>query len=647
MRLRASRTFVVEPALPPALHGLRRLASNLYWTWNTDAAALFTRIDPALWETSHHNPVLLLQRARQDRWDELAADEGFVAHLDRVSGAFEAYLAREPLLNVDGASEQEPVAYFSLEFALTESLPNYSGGLGVLAGDHLKSASDLGIPLVGVGLFYHLGYFHQRLGPDGWQQEDYRQVDTTLQPLQPIHGLDGSRVRVEVPLDGRTAVAELWRLDVGKVPLYLLDTDVEPNISADRELTSRLYGGDTEMRIQQEIILGIGGVRALKALGLAPVACHMNEGHSALLGLERIRTLMQEGGVSFAEARQPVTAATVFTTHTAVAAGIDLFPPDLVMRYLGEYAAGMGLDQHALLGLGRTNPSDDAEPFSMAMLGLRLSGFRNGVSKLHRGVSRRLWESAWPAIPLEQTPIDSITNGVHLPTWVCHEIGDLYDRYVGPGWRDDPAAANWARIAEIPDEELWRVHEREREKLVARARKQHAEALMSRGLSSSAGSSGQALDPGCLPVIQSRADLWVQVLVDAVQLGARQKLGASAYAVLAGVLFIFASSANQWWPWKISTFLAQLYSGPLLAYGLASLGISRSRNWEDGRLALAAMTAFAILTLIGSSQHTALFVFWSPSAILWFGGFGAAAMILGYLTLRAYSTPSHQLTASS
>ncbi len=500
MRLRASRTFVVEPALPPALHGLRRLASNLYWTWNTDAAALFTRIDPALWETSHHNPVLLLQRARQDRWDELAADEGFVAHLDRVSGAFEAYLAREPLLNVDGASEQEPVAYFSLEFALTESLPNYSGGLGVLAGDHLKSASDLGIPLVGVGLFYHLGYFHQRLGPDGWQQEDYRQVDTTLQPLQPIHGLDGSRVRVEVPLDGRTAVAELWRLDVGKVPLYLLDTDVEPNISADRELTSRLYGGDTEMRIQQEIILGIGGVRALKALGLAPVACHMNEGHSALLGLERIRTLMQEGGVSFAEARQPVTAATVFTTHTAVAAGIDLFPPDLVMRYLGEYAAGMGLDQHALLGLGRTNPSDDAEPFSMAMLGLRLSGFRNGVSKLHRGVSRRLWESAWPAIPLEQTPIDSITNGVHLPTWVCHEIGDLYDRYVGPGWRDDPAAANWARIAEIPDEELWRVHEREREKLVARARKQHAEALMSRGLSSSAGSSGQALDPGILTI---------------------------------------------------------------------------------------------------------------------------------------------------
>lgn len=500
MRLRASRTFYVEPALPERLRGLKQLAANLYWTWNTDAAALFARIDPALWESTKHNPVAMLQRSPTGAWDALAADEGFVAHLDRVCAAFDAYLGRPALQTVQGATPEEPIAYFSLEFALTESFPNYSGGLGVLAGDHLKSASDLGIPLVGVGLLYHLGYFHQRLGPDGWQQEDYRPVDVTLQPLQPMNGPGGQRIRIEVPLDGRRASAEVWRLDVGKIPLYLLDTDIEPNTPGDRELTSRLYGGDSEMRIEQEILLGIGGVRALKAMGLSPAACHMNEGHSALLGLERIRMLMQERQVSFAEARQPVTAATAFTTHTAVAAGIDLFPPELVMRYLGEYGASMGLDRQALLGLGRTNPADENEPFSMAMLGLRLSGFRNGVSKLHRGVSRRLWEAAWPGIPLEQTPIDSITNGVHLPTWVSHEVSDLYDRHVGPAWRDDPAGANWGRVAEIPDEELWRVHEREREKLIARARRQYSDALMSRGLSSSSGRTGQALDPRILTV---------------------------------------------------------------------------------------------------------------------------------------------------
>ncbi|HNO65161.1 MAG TPA: alpha-glucan family phosphorylase [Tepidiformaceae bacterium] len=500
MRLRASRTFFAEPAMPQPLAGLARIASNLYWTWNTDAAALFARIDPALWDATQHNPVAVLQRTPAETWDELAADEGFIAHLERVSQAFDEYLRREPIVSVPGASASEPIAYFSLEFALTESFPNYSGGLGILAGDHLKSASDLGIPLVGVGLLYHFGYFHQRLGPDGWQQEEYRSIDSSLQPLEPVSLADGSRLRVDIPLDGRTAVAEVWRLQVGKIPLYLLDTDVEPNIPSDRELSGRLYGGDSEMRIAQEVILGIGGVRALKAMGLSPSACHMNEGHSALLGLERTRILMEEAGATFAEARLPVSAATAFTTHTAVAAGIDLFSPDLVMRYLGEYSASMGLAREELLGLGRTNPADENEPFSMAMLGLRLSGFRNGVSKLHRGVSQHLWEAAWPNLPREQAPIDSVTNGVHLPTWVSHDMADLFDRYVGPAWREDPASANWSRIDEVPDEELWRIHERERGKLVARARKQHAEALMARGLSASSGSAGQALDARVLTV---------------------------------------------------------------------------------------------------------------------------------------------------
>jgi starch phosphorylase len=500
MRLRATRTILVEPPLPEALAPLRRLATNLYWTWNTDAAALFARIDRDVWRETNHNPVALIQRIPIETWQYLADDEGFRAHLARVDESLTAYLSRQPIVTVDGASATEPIAYFSLEFALTESLPNYSGGLGVLAGDHLKSASDLGLPLVGVGLLYHEGYFHQQLGADGWQQEEYRLIELSAQPIQLIHDAIGAELTVEVPIDGRNVVARVWRLDIGKVALYLLDTNIEPNSAADRGLTARLYGGDNEMRIQQEIILGIGGVRVLRALGLDPAVCHMNEGHSSLLGLERTRMLMEQHGVSFAEARLPVTAATAFTTHTAVAAGIDLFPSELVTRYLGAYASSMGLDSDALIGLGRTHPGDPSEPFSMAMLGLRMSGFRNGVSKLHRTVSRRLWESAWPLVPLEQIPIDSVTNGVHLPTWVAHEIGDLYDRYIGPSWRDDPVNCDWSRIETVPDEELWRIHERQREQLIVRARQQHADALMARGLSVADSESGGALAPGTLTI---------------------------------------------------------------------------------------------------------------------------------------------------
>ena len=500
MRLRASRTLLVEPPLAEPLAPLRELVSNLYWTWNTDAASLFERLDRELWQDTNHNPVALLQRVPAETLVRFANEDGYLSHLERVTAAFRDYLSRPPLHAIDGVSASEPIAYFSLEFALTESLPNYSGGLGVLAGDHLNSASDLGLPLVGVGLLYHEGYFHQHLGPDGWQREDYKVIDLSEQPLKPINDAEGNRLIIPVPVDGRTVSVQVWRLGVGKGPLFLLDTDMPENSDADRQLTGRLYGGDSDMRIQQEIVLGIGGVRALRAMNLNPAVCHMNEGHSALLGMERVRTLMDRHGVSFAEARLPVSSATTFTTHTAVAAGIDLFPPELVTRYLGDYAAAMGLDHGGLIGLGRTNPGDHSELFSMAMLGLRMSGFRNGVSKLHRTVSRRLWESAWPMLPLDCIPIDSVTNGVHLPTWVAHEVGDLYDRYIGESWRDDPANSDWARIASAPDEELWRVHERQRERLVLRARQQHADSLMSRGLSVSAGASGSALDTRTLTI---------------------------------------------------------------------------------------------------------------------------------------------------
>ncbi len=500
MRLRATRTVVVQPALPPELEPLRALSRNLYWTWNVDAAELFERIDRDAWHRTGHNPISLLQQTPRSRFDELASDDGFRTHLDRVSHALQAYLERPPLVTVDGANTREVIAYFSLEFALTESFPNYSGGLGVLAGDHLKSASDVGLPLVGVGLFYHEGYFRQALSPDGWQLEEYTPLDAANMPVDAVIGPDGSQLTIDLPFEGREVRAAIWKVAVGKTPLYLLDTNIESNQPLDRAITARLYGGDNETRIQQEIVLGIGGVRALHALDLHPAVCHMNEGHSALLGVERIRMMMAEHNVTFAEARHPVSSATAFTTHTAVAAGIDHFDSELVKRYLGHYYRTLGLDDTAFLGLGRTNPLDEHEPFSMALLGIRLSGYRNGVSRLHRGVSRRLWEAVWPNIPIDQIPIESVTNGVHFPTWVAGEIGDLYDRYVGPDWRDDPASADWAKVAAIPDEDLWNTHDRQRERLIMRARTQHMETLMSRGESPSAGATGQCLEQGALTI---------------------------------------------------------------------------------------------------------------------------------------------------
>ncbi len=501
MPVRAIRTFQVEPAPPPPLEPLRRIAANLFWTWNTDAAALFQRMDRDRWEAAGHNPVRLLQIVPGDELERLADDHGFLLHLQRVDEAFWMYMARPPRVTVPGTDDCEVIAYFSLEFALTESLPNYSGGLGVLAGDHLKSASDLGLPLVGVGLLYQQGYFQQALGPDGWQREEYNSIDFASQPVHLARDESGAPLTITVPFNSRDVAVHVWRIDVGQTPLFLLDANLEQNQPSDRAITDRLYGGDLEARIQQEMLLGIGGIRALRALGLRPAVCHMNEGHSALLGVDRIRSLMEETGATFSEARLPVSASTVFTTHTAVAAGIDLFPPDLIRRHLGHYFSSMGLDDRTFVGLGRTNPDDDREPFSMALLGLRLSGYRNGVSKLHRVVARRLWAAAWPSLPLEQVPIDSVTNGVHLPTWVSHDIGDVYDRYIGGHWRDDPARpGTWALLADVPDQELWQVHERQRERLVTRARAQHRDSSIRLGLAGVKEATGQVLDPHVLTI---------------------------------------------------------------------------------------------------------------------------------------------------
>jgi starch phosphorylase len=501
MQLRTARTFTVQPNLPPELEPLRALAANLFWTWNTDTASLFERLSPERWRATGHNPVRMLYLTPYEELARLAHDEGFLGHLHRASDALARYLSRPPQVLIPGTdSDRAVIAYFSFEFALTESLPSYSGGLGVLAGDHLKSASDLGLPLVGVGLLYRQGYFQQSLTADGWQSEEYHDLDPVEQPLQPVRRDDGSQLLVDVPFDSREVKVAIWRLDVGQVPLFLLDSDVPGNTPEDRRIASRLYGGDIETRIQQEILLGIGGVRALRALGFEPAVCHMNEGHSALLGLERIRELMEAHHVSFEEARLPVAASTAFTTHTAVAAGIDLFPPDLVRRYLRHYYTALGLDDRAFIGLGRIDPNDDHEPFSMALLGLRLSGFRNGVSVVHQGVSRRLWESAWPNLPHDQIPIAAVTNGVHLPTWVAHDIGELYDRYVGTQWRDDPVrSTNWDRVHDIPDRDLWSTLEQQRTRLVLRARQRARETAARHGLV--VGHRGaEPLDPGILTI---------------------------------------------------------------------------------------------------------------------------------------------------
>ncbi len=501
MRLRATRSFQVEPRLPAPLEPLRTICRNLFWTWNTDALLLFERMDRQLWQATNQNPTRLLQLLSRSTLERLAEDDGFLMHLQRVQHTLDAYLARSPRVTVPGTDIREVIAYFSLEFALTESLPNYSGGLGVLAGDHLKSASDLGLPLVGVGLLYHQGYFSQVLGPDGWQHEEYHDIDIAAQPFQLFTDADGKPLDITVPFNGRDVHARIWRLDVGKTPLILLDSNIEPNSPADRDITARLYGGDFDMRIQQEMMLGIGGIRALHALGMHPAVCHMNEGHSALLGVERIRMLMESTKASFDEARLPVTAATAFTTHTAVAAGIDLFPLDLVRQHLGHYYAAMGLDARTFIGLGRINPDDEAEPFSMALLGLRLSGYRNGVSRLHRSVSQKLWDAAWPNLPEDQAPISYVTNGVHLPTWVSHDMGELFDRYVGPQWREDPSdASTWQKVYEIPNQELWDAHDRRRERLVIRAREQHMLGGSRQGLASVDPVLGRALDPNYLTV---------------------------------------------------------------------------------------------------------------------------------------------------
>jgi glycogen phosphorylase len=505
--MKTIQKFRVRATLPDRLTPLIEIAHNLWWTWNPDAVSLFERVGQQLWSESHHNPIALLSRIDQERLNELAAKETFLAHLDRVHENLRAYMEHPTWYSqVHEESRESRIAYFSAEFGLHECLPFYAGGLGVLAGDHLKSASELGLPMVGVGLSYRYGYFHQQLDRDGMQMETYREHHFSGLPMEIVRQADGAPRLVEIEIENRKVYARIWRVQVGRVPLFLLDTDISENEPVDRRITHHLYDGDPDVRIRQEIVLGVGGLRALQLCDVPPTVCHLNEGHSAFLTLERIATLMERHRLTFAEAREIVSASTVFTTHTPVPAGNEVFPPQMVARYLRPLCQRLQLSDHELIGIGRVRPEDPNEPFSTTVLALRLSTFCNGVSKLHGEVARAMWRGLWPDTPESEIPITHITNGVHLASWYSEDISRLLDRYLGLDWLDNPVDQKiWQRVTSIPDTELWRARERLRTSLVAEARTRLRGQLVRRGAHPSAVEEiNEVLDPDALTICFAR-----------------------------------------------------------------------------------------------------------------------------------------------
>lgn len=496
------RKFTIAPRVPERIAGLDRLAHNLWWSWNPDAIALFRRLDDDLFSLTNHNPVKMLGLIEQSRLQALAQDAGFLAQMDRVLEHFDRYMGAKSWFQDSHAGSEITIAYFSAEFGLHESLPIYSGGLGVLAGDHLKSASDLGLPLAGVGLLYQQGYFRQYLNIDGWQQERYPENDFHTMCCSMERTPDGKPVVISVEFPRRLVYSQVWRVNVGRIPLYLLNTNIEQNSPEDRQITAQLYGGDQDMRVRQELLLGVGGLRALRAIGRRPVVCHMNEGHSAFLAIERVANTMEDLKVDYRTAKEIVSAGDIFTTHTPVEAGNDMFPAYVVEQYLEPFWKRMGISKDEFLGLGRQNSSDGGEPFCMTVLALRLANHANGVSKLHGKVSRHMWRRIWPELPESEVPIRSITNGIHTPSFLCAEMSQLFDRYLGPQWSERPADHSiWQKIEQIPDTELWRTHERRRERLVAFCRRRLAAQIRNRGSNpAEVGFAEEVLDPDILTI---------------------------------------------------------------------------------------------------------------------------------------------------
>jgi starch phosphorylase len=449
----------IDGRVPAKIARLSELAYNLWWSWNPDTRELFRQLDLPLWRRTQHNPVQMLQQISAEQLEAAASDSLFYSRYKRAMLAFDREMAnghtwfRRQYPQADGFL----TAYFSAEFGLHSSLPIYSGGLGILSGDHAKEANDLGVPLVGLGFMYPQGYFRQRVPSHGWQEAIYEQLDMGSAPIMPVKDGNGVEKHVSVQMGGRTVNARIWHVRVGRVPLYLLDTDVDENQPWDRELSARLYSGDIEHRIRQEFMLGIGGVRALRVLGVEPTVWHMNEGHSAFLVLELMREMVKQG-MSFEEAREKTARRTLFTTHTPVPAGHDSFPFHMVEQYFAGFWDELGIGRTEFLDLGRHEETWGTS-FNMTVLALRVSGQANGVSKLHGEVSRSMWKSVWSDREEKDVPITHVTNGVHLPTWTPTEMNHLWRKYLGPDWlekHDDPLL--WERVDDVPDREMWEMH---------------------------------------------------------------------------------------------------------------------------------------------------------------------------------------------
>ena len=464
---------------------LRELAQNLWWSWQPDIRAIFRNLDPVLWSMVYHNPVALLERLEPEEVTRRVQDLELQTRIDQAHRLLQQYLQGGESWGVVHAGPilARPVAYFSAEFGLHQSLPIYSGGLGVLAGDHLKSMSDLGAHVVGVGLLYHQGYVHQLIDENGWQQDLYEPIGARELPVAPVPGANGEQARFSVELPGRDVFLRIWRVRVGRNDLLLLDARDDANAAADQELTARLYGGDQETRIQQEILLGVGGHRALGVVGVVPSVLHLNEGHSAFALLERGRELVEREGLTAAEALREVAAMSVFTTHTPVEAGHDRFRPDLARPHLEPLAKGLGLSLDEVMLLGSERPGDPGAPFCPTVLALKLTRRSNGVSALHGRVSRKMWMGLYPGKTEEEVPIGHITNGVHVRTWLAADMHNLLERYLGPGWLDRISSPElWAKIDGLADAELWEAHQVLKARLLTFVRGRLAERRQRLGL---------------------------------------------------------------------------------------------------------------------------------------------------------------------
>lgn len=467
------QTYQVHPNIPENLAFLEILSRNMWWCWKKDAVELFRRIDPPRWVDSGRNPIAFLAKIPQKRFEQLAEDDGYLAHLDRVKEAYQSLVLDPVNDNMSPFQPGETVAYFSMEFGLHESLPLFAGGLGILAGDHLKAASNMALPLVGIGLMYHEGYFRQYLNQEGWQQEEYPQTDIYNLPVERMQDPAGNDLTITIQGPDGPIHAIIWKITVGRIPLYLLDTNIADNTPASREITSRLYTAENKVRLAQEMLLGIGGMQALAALEIKAKVLHMNEGHSAFASLQRLTQIMVDYNVDLKTALEIIPRTTVFTTHTPVAAGHDEFAVDLVKPYLKPLEEKLHVSVDEILSWGQPVGSNAEAPLSMFILALHMSAYCNGVSKLHSAVARRMWSHVWPQRPEEEVPISYVTNGIHVPTFISQEFAYLFDRYLGPGWYlSSRKSENIDRINEIYDEELWRGHEMNRSRLVRTCREQ-------------------------------------------------------------------------------------------------------------------------------------------------------------------------------